>query len=102
MRDVRAHPRGTPAVSGVATLLAGLLLPACIESIPPQRYGITSVEFRGVEEMDDQALAACLATRERSTFEFNLGTTADPECGVPPFDANRVPLSLWRWPVQHG
>ena len=98
MRDGRAHPSRTRAVSIVASLLAGVLFPACVESIPPQRYGITSVEFRGVEEMDDQALAACLATRERSTFEINLGTTADPECGVPPFDANRVTLSLWRWP----
>lgn len=86
------------AVLAVVAAFAALGASACIESIPPQRYGITSVEFRGVEEMDEQAVAACLATRERSSFSFNLGRTAEPECGVPPFDAGRVTISLWRWP----
>jgi outer membrane protein assembly factor BamA len=67
-------------------------------SIPDGRYGVSTVDFEGVAEMDDQALAACLATHERESFVINFGRTTEPECGIPPFDGDRVTLSLWRWP----
>jgi outer membrane translocation and assembly module TamA len=67
-------------------------------SIPKERYGVSSVELQGVEQVDGQTLRACLATRERPWFEFNLGRSASPDCGSPPFDAARLRLQLWRWP----
>lgn len=67
-------------------------------SIPKDRYGVEDLDFQGVERMDTRALAACLATHERSAFQLNVGRTADPVCGEPPFDASRLRLRLWHWP----
>lgn len=73
-------------------------LSACATTIPKDRYGVESVEIRGAERLDDQALLACLATRKREQFGFTLGPGATPTCGQPPFDAARTPVDLWAWP----
>lgn len=83
----------------VAPLLLSVALCGCDwGSIPAGRYGVTALEIRGARAMDERALAACLATHERSRFQIDLGTSPEPECGVPPFDADRVSIRLWRWP----
>ncbi|QQR89639.1 MAG: hypothetical protein IPJ88_15805 [Myxococcales bacterium] len=77
---------------------AGITLFSACASVPKGRYGITNFELSGVQQMDAKSLQACLATQERSSFSFNLGAVPEPECNVPPFDTDRVTLSLWRWP----
>jgi outer membrane translocation and assembly module TamA len=79
-------------------VLALVLAHAGCASIPEQRYAVSSLEVSGAEELDAEALKACLATHERPWFQVSLGRTADPQCGVPPFDSGRVTLSFWRWP----
>lgn len=59
---------------------------------------MSSIEIRGVEHHDEDALKACLATHPRERFGFILGGEQTPQCGVPPFDASRVPINLWAWP----
>ena len=84
-------------------LLALLVLPGVVGgcdwgAIPAGRYGVTALDIRGMQAMDERALAACLATHERARFQIDLGTSPEPECGVPPFDSSRVTIGLWRWP----
>jgi outer membrane translocation and assembly module TamA len=67
-------------------------------TIPDGRYAVSSVEIEGAEQMDDRAVENCLATYERPAFQLDLGANPDPECGVPPFDTNRLSLRFWRWP----
>jgi outer membrane protein assembly factor BamA len=74
-----------------------LLLHACA-SIPKHAYGVNSLEIEGVERMDAEALKVCLVTQARERAGFPLGPAGDPECGVPPFDATRLPVQLWAWP----
>jgi len=82
----------------LALLLAcALLVPACA-SIPAGRRGVTELDFEGVHEMDERALAACLATRARSRFAINVSPNPSPACGVPEFDSPRVRAELWAWP----
>ncbi len=90
--------RATRRAAARAAVWAGLAVSAGCATIPQHRYGVSSLEIEGVEELDEQALKACLATHERPWFQVTLGRTADPECGVPPFDSDRVVLSFWRWP----
>jgi len=69
------------------------------EVIPAGRYGVTELDFEGVEDLDPETLRSCLATEERSRFTINLGRTTNPSCGEPPFEARRrLRLDLWRWP----
>lgn len=72
-------------------------LEGCAAGIPAGRYGITAFDVDGVDEIDEASLKACLATQERP-HGFALGPNPDPECGVPPFDAARLPIDLWAWP----
>lgn len=90
--------RGTRRAAALAVCLAGPIVGAGCASIPEHRYGVASLDLTGVEELDEEALKACLATHERPWFQVSLGRTADPQCGLPPFDADRVMLSFWRWP----
>lgn len=62
------------------------------------RYGVDNIAFDGVDAVDEYALRACLATRERSRLRLTLGPTTEPECGEAPFTARRLSLGLWRWP----
>lgn len=79
-------------------MLLLLAIGGCASAVPKGRYGIDSVEIRGAEKLDDQALLVCLATRERERFGFTLGAGAAPQCGIPPFDGSHTPVDLWTWP----
>ncbi|MGB5524176.1 MAG: POTRA domain-containing protein, partial [Polyangiales bacterium] len=81
-----------------------LVLASGCKTIPEDAYGIDRIRFNGMEQLDPQALRACLASQERDRVTFAFGTSADPACGVPPFDGNRVSFDLWRklrkgWPT---
>ena len=81
-----------------------LVLASGCKTIPEDAYGIDRIRFNGMEELDPQALRACLASQERERVTFAFGTSADPDCGVPPFDGNRVSFDLWKklrkgWPT---
>jgi len=83
------------------TCLLACLLPTligCAGSIPPGKYGVASLDFEGVDEMDEDAIRACLSTSERPRFGLSIGTENEPECSKPPFDASRIPIDLWAWP----
>ena len=88
--------RPRPRLGLALALALGVLLQACA-SIPPDRFGVNRIRFRGVEQMDEYALRACLATAERSRFALNVGTTTEPSCNAPPFDGRRVRLPAWPW-----
>ncbi|MBN1654942.1 MAG: BamA/TamA family outer membrane protein [Deltaproteobacteria bacterium] len=81
----------------VAVLLLGSAI-SCAASIPRGRYGISSVELQGVKKFEQEALLSCLATHRRPRFTLNLGRDSTPECDVPPFDPNYLPVDLWIWP----
>lgn len=68
------------------------------KTIPPDSYGVARLRFHGVDQLDDAALRACLATRERHAFQIDLGTSSELTCGQPPFDGGRVPLRIVTWP----
>lgn len=59
---------------------------------------MSSVRIDGAEHFDEESIKACLATHERERFGFVLGGAPTPQCGVPPFDATRMPVNLWAWP----
>ncbi len=81
-----------------------LVLASGCKTIPEDAYGIDRIRFSGMDELDPQALSACLATQERDRVTFSFGSSSDPSCGVPPFDGNRVSFNLWKklrkgWPT---
>ena len=67
-------------------------------TIPSGETGVHDLTINGMHQLDDEALKVCLATQERERSGFTLGNASDPECGVPPFDASRLPVRLWAWP----
>ena len=80
-----------------------LLLGGC-KTIPEDAYGIDRIRFSGMEQLDDEALRACMASQERDRVTIAFGTSPDRQCGVPPFDGKRVSFDLWRklrkgWPT---
>lgn len=81
--------------AGLLVLWAASL--ASCASVEHGRYGVTSLDFEGVDQLDERALDACLITRERGHFGVRLGLRG-PACGRPPFDASAPTLRLWRWP----
>jgi outer membrane protein assembly factor BamA len=87
--------------SAAAFLCIAVLLCAALSgcaTIPSGETGVRRITVSGMDQLDDQALKACLATEERATFGFMLGGAGEPECGVAPFDASRVPVRFWSWP----
>lgn len=74
-----------------------LVLSACA-TIPKGEIGVSELTVEGMSKLDDEALKVCLATEARERTGFTLGAAGDPECGVPPFDASRLPVRLWTWP----
>ena len=83
-----------------ALLLFALVLgaSACAE-VPADRYGVGRLHLEGVEDLDEYALRACLATAQRERFDVNLGRATEPPCNEPPFDSTvRLRLPLWKWP----
>lgn len=77
--------------------LVCLTLSSCA-TIPSGELGVRDLSINGMDQLDEAALKVCLATEERERSGFTLGRAADPECGVPPFDASRLPVRLWAWP----
>jgi outer membrane protein assembly factor BamA len=65
--------------------------------VEPGRYGVEALAFEGLDALDEEALEACLITRERDHFGVRLGLSG-PACGRPPFDHSAPTLRLWRWP----
>ncbi|MET0385413.1 MAG: BamA/TamA family outer membrane protein [Polyangiales bacterium] len=86
-------------VTATATALVAVccLLDACA-SIPSREHGVRSLSIAGMDQLDETALKVCLATQEREHFGPMLSVAGDPECSMPPFDATRLPVSLWTWP----
>ncbi len=84
--------------SRVTWVVGSFLLIASCKTIPEDSYGISHLRFRGMEQLDPEALRSCLATQERDRVTLSFGTTADPVCGVPPFDGDRVAIDLWKKP----
>jgi outer membrane translocation and assembly module TamA len=70
----------------------------CGPSISDGRYGVESVSIRGAEQMDEEAVEACLGTRERPTFSIDFGLRGAPVCGEPPFDGDHLIARFWSWP----
>ncbi len=81
-------------------IAASVLVIAGCKTIPEDSYGINRLRFRGMEQLDPEALRACLATQERDRVTLSFGTTADPVCGLPPFDGDRVSIDLWKKPLK--
>ncbi|MCZ7684404.1 MAG: hypothetical protein M5U28_38805 [Sandaracinaceae bacterium] len=81
-----------PCACALAILVAGCA------SIPDTRYGVESVRFRGVRQLDQEALRACLGTRARPRFSIDFGLRGTPECGQPPFDSGHAIVDFWSWP----
>lgn len=81
-----------------------LVLASGCKTIPEDAYGVDRLRFSGMEQLDPEALRACLATQERDRVTISFGTGADPQCGVPPFDGRRASFDLWKklrkgWPT---
>jgi len=77
-------------------LLALLTALGCA-SMPRKQYGVESIEWKGVEQMSQEAVEACLATKEREPWTIRLGL-GQPTCGEPPFDQNVPDIGLITWP----
>lgn len=73
------------------------IFPLGCASVEPGRYGVSSLEVQGAEQMEERAIEACLVTLERPHFEVKLGV-ATATCNEPPFDTGAPALRLWRWP----
>src|SRR5262249_38313618 len=87
----------------LGTLAPGFIVLACVfvsgcATVPKREYGVRSLKISGMRQLEEAALKVCLATQERERSGFMLGVEGDPECGVPPFDAARLPVQLWAWP----
>lgn len=82
-----------PRLSFVAAL-AGVIGCAGIDR---GQYGVSRLDFQGMEQMHERALERCLLTVERESFEIPLGLSAS-ECNEPPFDSSPPRVALWRWP----
>jgi len=77
--------------------LVGALSALGCASVERGRYGVSSLEVRGTEQVDEAALKACLVTLERPYFELKLGV-GGAKCNEPPFDTSAPAVRLWRWP----
>lgn len=72
-------------------------------SIPKGQYGVTEIEWQGVEDMNSEALESCLVTRKRESWHVRLGISS-PSCGKPPFDWSAPDIKIltlpWtEWPI---
>ncbi len=61
------------------------------------QYGVGTLRFERVEQVNERALAACLLTLERESFAIELGAV-EHVCNEPPFDGSDARLALWTWP----
>jgi outer membrane translocation and assembly module TamA len=70
-------------------------LPRCA-SVERGRYGISRLQIDGMRQMSDDALRACLLTRERDAFTLRIGGFTNT-CNQPPFTPGLPTLKLWSW-----
>lgn len=91
-------PTGPTKTIQYALILLVTTAISCAASIPERRYGVSSVEIHGIDHFEEEAVLSCLATHRRPRFRLNLGRDPTPECDVPPFDSNYLPIDLWVWP----
>lgn len=94
--------RATAEWLALALSWAGVCASGCA-SIPHGQYGVTDIEWTGVNEMSDEAIEACLVTRQREATVLRLGLGSE-KCGEPPFDSSPPRVTLWtlpwnEWPV---
>jgi len=66
-------------------------------SVPTHRYGVYDIAWKGVDAMSEDALEACLATKERHAVAVRLGMGSD-DCLEPPFDEKSPSAALFWWP----
>lgn len=66
--------------------------------IPDGRYGVDNVEFIGVEQVDQESIAACIGTRRRPRVGFDISTRGAPQCGETPFDGAHARVDLFSYP----
>jgi translocation and assembly module TamA len=78
--------------------LLGMMLSACAH-VPNNRYGVKSLEFEGMEQLDADALKTCLTTSPRERVGFELGAPMPSTCGQPPFAGKRWHVRLWTWGI---
>jgi hypothetical protein len=76
---------------------AALVAAGCA-TIAPGRYGVVDVHVEGMHQLDHAAAEACLGTRRRPVFGFDIGASSTPDCGAPPFDGGRLRWDIWSWP----
>lgn len=79
------------------SLVAALFGLVACAGVEKGQYGVDSLDIKGMEQMDEEAVKRCLLTTERDTAELPLGMSAS-ECNEPPFDDSPPAISLWRWP----
>lgn len=80
-----------------------LIVCAGCQHIPKGQYGVTNIDWVGQKEFSDDALEACLVTRQRDATVLRLGLGSN-SCGAPPFDSTPPKITLWtlpwtEWPV---
>ena len=80
-------------------LALGLTLIVCAgcQTIPKGQYGVTNIDWIGQKLMSDDALEACLVTRQRDATVLRLGLGSN-SCGAPPFDSSPPKVTLWTLP----
>lgn len=86
---IRARTFG--GLAALACFLAGCA------SVPRHRYGVYDIAWKGVDAMSEDALEACLATKERQAVSLRLGLGSD-NCLDPPFDEQAPSAALFWWP----
>jgi outer membrane translocation and assembly module TamA len=60
------------------------------------RYGVSSLEFAGMQQLRSEPLRECLLTRERHSLTLRLGASI-PQCSEPPFTSADPQIQLWTW-----
>jgi outer membrane protein assembly factor BamA len=83
---------------GAMTRVLFCLLATGCASIPPDRYAVESLEIRGIESFEEEAIEACIGTAERDRFGVRIGLESTGPCGQPPFDPPGVDAGFWSWP----
>lgn len=84
------------APEALVLVVPAVLLAGCA-TIPEHQYVVDELHFTGMRELEPEALATCLVTKERPEVTLRLGFGA-PSCGDPPFESIPPALRLWSWP----
>ncbi len=82
-------------------LLAALVLAAAsggCAHIPPDRYGVRSLELEGAEVFHPTAITNCLATGDRDEVALEVGVSPAGACGELPFEAFQPSVELFPMP----